>query len=157
LSAAQANDWLHTASIVVFPEYIGTWLVAAGEDDSIFMADSLETAVKRMIRTNLLKFAKTLLRAQSKNKIVDAIFRMKADEMARIYQETFSRLAQKYQVTIVAGSIVLPEPEIRPFTKHQHRLPTGWHPAPAHRPQNPPRASGNHISGCRPPRSTARV
>ena len=112
LQEVQAQYWLCAKSIVIFPEYIGTWLVAVGEDDAIFQADSLETAVKQMIRTNLIKFTKTLLHTKSRNKIIDAIFRMKAKEMAHIYQETFSQLAQNYQVTVVAGSIVLPEPQI---------------------------------------------
>ncbi len=109
---AKAQNWLYENTIVIFPEYIGTWLAASGEDKSIFAANSLETAVKKMIRTNLLKFAATLLRTKSSNKIVDALFRMKAAEMAHIYQTTFSQLAQTYQITIVAGSIVLPEPQI---------------------------------------------
>lgn len=112
LQKAQAQNWLCAKSIVIFPEHIGTWLVAADEEAAVFQADSLQTAVKCIIRTNLFKFSKTILRAQSKNKIVDAIFRMKAGEMARISQQTFSSLAQKYQVTLVAGSIVLPEPQI---------------------------------------------
>jgi hypothetical protein len=37
---------------------------------------------------------------------------MKAPSMAKIYDEVFSSLAKEYAVTMVAGSIVLPEPQI---------------------------------------------
>ena len=87
-------------------------MVAIGEDEAIFEVDLLETAVKKMIRTNRFKFAKTLFHAKSSNKVIDTIFRMKATEMAQIYQSTFSKLAETYQVTIVARSLVLPEPQI---------------------------------------------
>ncbi len=112
MAAAQAEGWLRPNSIVIFPEHIGAWLLVAGEHASIFQAQTTDEAIKRMIRHNLLRFGAALLRAKGQDRIVDALFRMKAKPMARIYQETFSRLARQYEVTIVAGSIFLPEPQL---------------------------------------------
>ena len=41
-----------------------------------------------------------------------SLFRMKAREMAAVYQATFAALARDFGVTIVAGSILLPAPRI---------------------------------------------
>ncbi len=112
LAAAQAEGWLNPRTIVIFPEYIGTWLVAVGESHSIFEAGKLETAVKQMILRHLPRFLINRLKAQSYDKVVDALFRMKAGPMAEVYYDTFSHLAQQYQVTIVAGSIILPQPAL---------------------------------------------
>jgi hypothetical protein len=46
------------------------------------------------------------------DKVKYAIFAMKATKMAKIYQKVFSKLAEKYAVTIVAGSILLPKPSV---------------------------------------------
>ena len=42
--------------------------------------------------------------------------KMKAKEMKSVYENTFRKLASFYRVTIIAGSILLPEPEIDPNT-----------------------------------------
>ena len=112
LAAAKEQGWLNPQSVVIFPEYIGTWLVAVAEKRQILEAETLETAVKQMILRHLPRFLSNRLKAQSHDKVVDALFRMKAKQMAQVYHDTFSQLAQQFQVTIVAGSLVLPEPTL---------------------------------------------
>lgn len=112
LAAAQRENWFNSKTIVIFPEYIGTWLVAVNAHPSIFTAVTLEQAMKRMISRNLPRFGWTRLQAKGQDKTVDALFRMKAATMADVYQSTFAQLAKRYNVTLVAGSIVLPEPEV---------------------------------------------
>jgi hypothetical protein len=58
-------------------------------------------------------FISHLLRSKEKGKAEAAFFRMKARKMAEVYHNVFSQLARDYAVTIVAGSIVLPAPQIR--------------------------------------------
>ena len=43
----------------------------------------------------------------------EAQLRMKASRMADDYQRVFGGLARQFGVTLVAGSIVLPEPSLR--------------------------------------------
>ncbi|MFQ5633377.1 MAG: carbon-nitrogen hydrolase, partial [bacterium] len=111
--AAEKKGWLHKNTIVVLPEYLGAWLVAAGEKRAVYQAANIEAAMQTMVLSNLFSFLKTLPFAKGKDVIKDSVFRMKAASMAQIYHNVFSRLAQQYAVTIVAGSIVLPAPRIR--------------------------------------------
>jgi predicted amidohydrolase len=113
MATAQRQGWLGPNSIAIFPEYIGTWLVATGEKEALFQATDLAGAMKRMVLSNLPRFLMTLPYAKGRDKIADSLFRMKAKSMARIYQDTFSRLAGDHGVTIVAGSIVLPNPDVK--------------------------------------------
>jgi len=112
LLAAQREKYLNDKTIVVFPEYIGTWLVLAGESEKIFQAVTLEAAQRAMVFRHPLKFLSYLLRSTEKGRAEAAFFRMKAYQMAEIYENTFSQLARDYSVTIIAGSIVLPAPQI---------------------------------------------
>ncbi|MFN4286766.1 MAG: carbon-nitrogen hydrolase family protein [Lacibacter sp.] len=100
---------LDTATVVVLPEYIGTWLVAAGEKEAVYSAATITDAMRTMVFSNLFSFAWNYLRAKGSDKVADALFRMKSTHMARVYAAVFSELAKEYQCTIVAGSIVLPD------------------------------------------------
>jgi predicted amidohydrolase len=112
MAAADAQGWLQDDTIVVFPELIGTWLVIANEKEELYEAQTLNEAMQLMVLSNLPSFVETYTTAQGQDKIVDSLFRMKAGSMADIYQETFADLAEEYGVTIVAGSIYLPDPQI---------------------------------------------
>jgi predicted amidohydrolase len=112
---AKKNKWLISEkTIVVFPEYIGTFLVAADEKESLYRAQTLEEGLQTMVLSNFGKFLKTFMLAPQvvNDKVKYAIFAMKATKMAKIYQKVFSKLAEKYAVTIVAGSILLPKPSV---------------------------------------------
>jgi predicted amidohydrolase len=109
---AYDQGWFNDKTIVVLPEYIGTWLVAVDEKAALYRAGTLEAAMRLMVLSNLFPFAATLPLAQGPDKVIDALFRMKARPMAAIYHKTFSHLARVYKVTIVAGSIVLPAPYV---------------------------------------------
>ncbi|ULQ54623.1 nitrilase-related carbon-nitrogen hydrolase [Flavihumibacter fluvii] len=113
MTEAKQKGLLSDKTIVVFPEYIGSWLVAANEktrvyDPSLSMTDALTLQVS----SNLLQFIPAYLKSKSADKTKEAIFRMKQPEIGRIYQSVFSRLAREYGVTIVAGSAVLASPGI---------------------------------------------
>ena len=110
--AARRENWLNEKTIVVFPEYTGSWLVLAGEREKIFQAVTLSAAERTMILGNPLRFVGHWLTAREKGRAQAAFFRMKAPQMVEIYQDVFSQLARAYAVTIVAGSIVLPALQI---------------------------------------------
>lgn len=113
LVVAEREGWLRGNSIVIFPEYIGTWLAVVGERDSVYRAETINGAMTRMVLNHPGKFLGSLRRAKGEDKVRDSVLRMKADQMAQIYQDSFSKLARRYGVTIAAGSIVLPEPVVR--------------------------------------------
>lgn len=109
LQEAKGMGMLHEQSIVLFPEYMGTWLVIQDEKRSVSEKLSLQSAMTLMVGSNIFKFLIQLpLTIGAEDKAAAAIFRMKARKMANTYFETFSELAQQYQVHIAAGSIILP-------------------------------------------------
>jgi hypothetical protein len=110
--AAQRENWLDEKTVVVFPEHIGSWLVFAGEDEKLFQTTTLRAAERTMVIHHLWGFIRNYLTAKETGRAEAAFFRMKADKMAAIYHDAFSRLAKEYAVTIVAGSIILPAPQI---------------------------------------------
>lgn len=108
LAAAQAQGWLNARTIVVFPEYLGTWLVAADEGPAVTEASQVAVAIRNLILRHPLALARCFLTSRAPDRLRDSVFRLKATIMARAYHDTFSRLAARYAVTIVAGSILLP-------------------------------------------------
>lgn len=110
--AAQQENWLNEKTVVVFPEYIGSWLLLAGENEKVLQSTSLSSAEQTIALNHLWDFTCNFLVAKEKGKAEAAFFRMKAEQMAEIYHDVFSRLAREFAVTIVAGSIILPAPQI---------------------------------------------
>ncbi|NJN81792.1 MAG: carbon-nitrogen hydrolase [Caldilineaceae bacterium] len=111
-AGARSLGWLRSDTVVILPEQIGAWLVVAGEKTEIYPKGSLDEAMRLMVASNLPRFIATLPTARGQDKTSDTLFRMKAKTMATIYQETFARLARAYSVTIVGGSLYLPEPTV---------------------------------------------
>jgi predicted amidohydrolase len=110
---ALQRNLINDSTIIILPEYIGTWLVAANEKKEIYNDTSLESAMKIIVKSNLGKFGMAYLQSNAKDKTKEAVFKMKADKMLDIYQSTFSKLAIEFKLAIVAGSIVLPNPTIK--------------------------------------------
>ncbi|TGL93534.1 carbon-nitrogen hydrolase [Leptospira barantonii] len=112
LVEADREKFLNPKTIVVFPEYLGTWLVIADEKNSVANSEKIEDAMQTLILSNPISFVWNLFRARGDDGVRDALFRMKAEKMLSIYSNVFSSLARKYKITVVAGSILLPEPTI---------------------------------------------
>ena len=104
-------------TIVILPEYLGTWLVAADESQKVYTAETVQNALTIMVLTNPLAFAKAYWNTPESvtDKTKYAVFAMKGQEMADAYTKTFDHLAAEYEVTIVAGSILLPAPRVEKY------------------------------------------
>ena len=113
LESANQKGWLNKRTIVIWPEYIGTWLVIAGEGQRVYDARNLFHAMLSLALRHLPQLALVLPSAKENNKIAASLFRIRAGNMAALYHSTFSALAKNYSVTMVAGSILLPAPEVR--------------------------------------------
>jgi predicted amidohydrolase len=107
LSTAQEKGLINERTIVLWPEYIGTWLVVSGE----MPAPTLQGVVGNLIHAHEGEFIKFVTTTTEADKVYAALFRTKAQAMADCYQAAFSRLSRKYKVTTIAGSIVLPSPQ----------------------------------------------
>jgi predicted amidohydrolase len=112
LSIAKKNGCFTSATVVVFPEYIGTWLVAINEKTSVYTAGRTEDALSTAAYSHPISFLANYFASDAGDRATYALFSSKAVEMAEAYQHVFSRLAAEYQATVVAGSIVLPSPSV---------------------------------------------
>jgi Carbon-nitrogen hydrolase len=113
LDAARKNGFLNGKTIVLWPEWIGSPLLVAGESKILYQIKSIGLAIGLLILSHPFSFISYWLKAKEKNKVIAAVFRMKAQSMVGNYDEVFSRLAKDYAVTMIAGSIVLPAPQIQ--------------------------------------------
>lgn len=116
LRQAREQGLINDKTIVVLPEHIGTWLFAVDEKTQFYQATTIDEAMNWLAFSNPLLFADALLHARGKNRLDDAHLRMKARSMAQDYQTVFGGLAKEFGVTLVAGSIVLPSPEVQAGT-----------------------------------------
>jgi hypothetical protein len=80
--------------------------------DELYQATTLKEAMNWLAVSNPLKFVRALISADGDSCLDDAHLRMKAKGMAKDYQALFGGLAKEFDVTLVAGSIVLPEPSV---------------------------------------------
>ncbi|BAQ81930.1 carbon-nitrogen hydrolase family protein [Pseudomonas sp. St29] len=112
LQQARDKGLVNAKTIVVLPEHIGTWLMVSGEKNELYQAVSLKEAMNWLAVSNPLPFLKALISAKGSSRLADAHLRMKAKKMAKEYQVLFGGLAREFQVTLVAGSIILPEPSV---------------------------------------------
>jgi predicted amidohydrolase len=112
LLKAQEQGLLNEKTIVVLPEHVGTWLMISGEKDELYQASTLKEAMNWLAVSNPVQFVRALISAKSESRIDDAHLRMKAKGMAKDYQALFGGLAKEFHITLVAGTIVLPEPSI---------------------------------------------
>ncbi|MEM8896245.1 MAG: nitrilase-related carbon-nitrogen hydrolase, partial [Bacteroidota bacterium] len=109
---ANHEGLLSEKSILVLPEHLGSWLVAANERKTVYTSDNIDAATRAVAVRNILGFLPEYLSASEANKARAALFRLKSVLMAQIYSNVLKTLAKKYSVTILGGSIILPNPMI---------------------------------------------
>ena len=112
LQKAREMGLINDKTVVVLPEHIGTWLMLAGEKNELYQATHLKDAMNWLSISNPVPFMRAWISATGDNRMDDAYLRMKAPGMARDYQVLFGGLAKEFGVTLVAGSIALPNPTV---------------------------------------------
>jgi predicted amidohydrolase len=112
LQKAREQGLINDKTIVVLPEHIGTWLMLAGEKNEVYQALHAKDAMNWLSASNPVLFLRAWISATGDNRTDDAYLRMKAPAMARDYQVLFGGLAKEFGVTLVAGSIALPNPSV---------------------------------------------
>lgn len=115
LDICQQNGWLNNKTVVILPEYIGSWLVVEGEKNKIYEAQTAEEAISEFVASNLFSYIHAWLMCpdNAEDKVKHSVFAMKGQHQANLYSKIFSQLSKQYGITIIAGSILLPNPEIR--------------------------------------------
>jgi hypothetical protein len=112
LDNAQHAGMLGPDTLVALPEHIGTWLLARGEKVEFYQARSRREVRDWLLLGNPLLAIEALLLNLDAKRLDEALLRMKAEQMAEDYQQLFGGLAREYQITLLAGSILLPEPRV---------------------------------------------
>lgn len=113
LSESKVKGFLNKNTIVLFPEYIGTWLVLEGEKHVLAKKETMKDAMTTLVLSNFFDFSLAYLKTSKEaDRAASAIFRMKAKSMANSYFLTFSELAKESKIYIAAGSIILPGPTV---------------------------------------------
>ena len=112
LQNARDLGLINAKTVVVLPEHIGTWLMLSGEKNELYQAAHLKDAMNWLSISNPLLFMRAWISATGDNRMDDAYLRMKAPAMARDYQVLFGGLAKEFGVTLVAGSVTLPNPTV---------------------------------------------
>jgi hypothetical protein len=115
LAVCKGNGWFNPKTVVIFPEYIGAWLVVEGEKKSAYTATTIDQALRGFVLSNFFSYLHTWFMApdEAKDKVKHSVFATKDQRMARLYKNIFGKLSKKYNITIIAGSILLPNPEVR--------------------------------------------
>lgn len=113
LASAKAQGLIGERTVAIFPEYIGTWLAAVDEKAEVYEVRRLDQAMETVVLNNVFSFLRWLPFSRRGERAKDALFHLKAGRMAAIYHRVFGTLAARYHVTIVAGSIVLPNPSVQ--------------------------------------------
>lgn len=99
-------------TVVVLPEYVGTWLVLLDAPAEAFAAATLGDAMTPVATSDLPAYLAARLGADVEDADAHAIFSSKSERMAAAYQGALSRLARDFGVVLVGGSIVLPRPRV---------------------------------------------
>ncbi|MCS5489964.1 nitrilase-related carbon-nitrogen hydrolase [Algoriphagus limi] len=112
LDAARKSQLIHSNTVVLLPEYVGTWLVLSGEKHVLAEKDNLKDAMSTLVLSNIVDFVVNYFQSHELDRPTGTLFRMKARKMAEDYFNTFSQLAQQFNCYIAAGSIILPQPYV---------------------------------------------
>jgi len=112
-AAARRGGVLNEKTVVLLPEYLGTWLATAGEKAGVYRAATVREAMLRMAASNLPAFLSRLPGAREREWGLATVIRMKAAAIVAGYHHVMSTLAQRYGAHVVAGSLLLPDPHVR--------------------------------------------
>ncbi|TAH10011.1 MAG: hypothetical protein EAZ12_05415 [Sphingobacteriia bacterium] len=108
LLEAKSKQLINPKTVVLLPEQIGSLLIAYEEKEKVYTAATMEEAMQSIVRTNLFKFIVEFFSSDTPNKSMKAAIAMKSKQAGKIYWEVFGDLAKEFNVTIAAGSILLP-------------------------------------------------
>lgn len=112
LDQAREAGLLNPRTVVILPEHVGTGLFAVGEKPEVQQARTLRDAMQWTALSNPRDYLRGLFGNPGDDRRTQSVLKIKARQMAADYQHIFSSLAREYAVTLVAGSIVLPEPRL---------------------------------------------
>ncbi|HBN86112.1 MAG TPA: hypothetical protein DDZ89_19980, partial [Clostridiales bacterium] len=119
----EATGWDEDV-LVAFPEDVGTPLFFTNSYQAVKNANTLQDAVKCLIKKNLPKII--YYRVRYRVGWIRALAFATAKDTAKVYLDVFSRMAKSFKATIVAGSVLLPDFEWnKDITRTGYKIPDG--------------------------------
>lgn len=115
MQACKQQNWFNPKTVVIFPEYIGAWLVVEGEKKSAYTDPNIEKALTTFVTSNFFSYIASWFMSpdSAADKVKHSVFAAKGKRMAKVYTEVFSELSKKYGVTIIGGSTLLQKASIK--------------------------------------------
>lgn len=101
------GEFRHPA-VVVFPEHIGTFLVAAGYAALLRDGDDVDALLRRVVLRQPLRLLASMMRHRTLS-VSAAVLLAESAKMHAAYRAAFAEAARRLRATVVAGSIILPE------------------------------------------------
>lgn len=98
-------------TVIIFPKDTGNWLFTTNENFKIHLSDNEVIGVFRFIIKHPFLFIKYYF--TNELNLNKTLIQIKMNDMFEIYTNTFSKLAKKYNVMIVSGTIHLKKPIIK--------------------------------------------
>ncbi|TNE66939.1 MAG: hypothetical protein EP335_02705 [Alphaproteobacteria bacterium] len=105
--AARDKGWFGDNTVVLLPEHLGTWLLAAGSKSRVLDAGDMEGAMLPLVIRRPITFLKNYFIFDDKDIVSASLLRSYADQISAVQQSVYGDLAKEYGVTIVAGSSAL--------------------------------------------------
>jgi predicted amidohydrolase len=112
LEGARSAGLLGPQTVVVLPEYAGVWLVALDQSDAVIDADTADDALTLAVLSDPAAWADASADAPADDATTYGVFAMHAERAAQVYQDVLGGLAAEFGVTLVGGSVLLPEPAV---------------------------------------------
>lgn len=112
LDNADAEGLIDERTVVVLPEYVGTWLVTVDEGPGVYDKATIGEAMTDLAMAHLGAFLLASWTAPATDGDAFAAFTVKAEQKAKAYDRAMSNLARDFGVTLVGGSLIVPNPTI---------------------------------------------
>lgn len=109
---AQKQGLLGPKTLVVLPKDIGTWIALSGAATEVYQARSQEDALKLAFGAQWTSALWPWLQSPVDDRLGYAIFINNAEASAKAYVKLMHQLARDYKVDLLAGSVVLPGPQV---------------------------------------------
>jgi hypothetical protein len=108
---AKQKGFIKEKTLVFFPEHIGTFLFLMNEKKQIYTLKKWSEIEKYLKTTAMINNSD--LNFENPNELIKTKMIEKSDLILETYTNTFSSLAKKYEITLLSGSILLPNPQVK--------------------------------------------
>jgi hypothetical protein len=76
MEVCKQKGWMNNKTVVIYPEYIGTWLVVEGEKNSLYSKASVNEALTGFVFSNFFSYMRSWFMSpdSAKDKVKHSVF-----------------------------------------------------------------------------------